>query len=46
MFDEELETDELDASVTSEADDLDIDDIEDVDDEVSTIRLMMALTLL
>lgn len=32
MFDEELETDELDASVASEADDLDIDDIEDVDD--------------
>lgn len=34
MFDEELETDELDASVTSEADDLDIDDIADVDDDV------------
>ena len=34
MFDEELETDELDASAASEADDLDIDDIEDVDDDI------------
>lgn len=31
MFDEELETDELDENIDSETDELDIDDIDDID---------------